>query len=357
MTSLRLRALMALAFAAFAAACGSDSGSSGPSFPDSVSTADAEDFADGIAGYAGYVADGMNFGGPSIALAAPIMVARAQAQLSPMVSAFPGLRFGQPDLTLLDWRQAATRARGLQASSPAAGCTVTAHGWEDPSFEDPVDLNGNGIPDDAYLKYVCSETDSLAGDTVVTQTTTQEIAIKEITAALYGETIEYNIAMDVHDNHGRYQFIHFNIDGKLDIRSGSVVDEASLKIRQETNLGGDVEFEEAGDGFHNSFDPATAINPESNIPDGDLTIGGRRYYANSDGENLSFSISTTDPLAYSATCAAVPTNPPFTDGSLLGKLNNSSAQASFTIDFTSCGNYDIAVDGAYDEPVVVSARR
>jgi hypothetical protein len=159
-----------------------------------------------------------------------------------------------------------------------------------------------------------------------------------------------SISQDIRDNHGRYQFLRVNIDGKLDIRSGSVVDEANLKFRQEANLSGDVEFEEFGDGFHNEFDPATAINPESNIPNGDLTIGGRRYSANSDGDNLSFSITTTDPLAYSATCAAVPTNPPFTDGSLLGKLNNRSAQASFTIDFTSCGNFTVAVDGAYDAP-------
>ena len=354
MTSLRLRASVALVLAAFTAACGGGDGSSGPSFPDSVSTADAQDFADGVADYASYVSSAMNFGGPSIALGAQAMAARVESRLPVMTAAVPGVTFQRPDLSRLDWRAAASRAQGLQLSS-SAGCSTTAHGFADPDLNDPIDLNGNNIPDDLYFKVVCSFTDTVATDTIVTETLTEEIIIQEITTSLYGVNISERIEQEAHTNHGLYQFIRYNIGGKQDIRSNGIVDQAELKIRQETNTSGDVVFYEAGESWDNAFDPTGTIVPESNIPDGDLTIGGHRYYANSDGENLSFGIHTTDPLAYSAACALADTNPPFTDGTLVGNLNNSSSQASFIIDFTSCANFTVTVNGAYDE-VVVSAQ-
>ena len=89
-----------------------------------------------------------------------------------------------------------------------------------------------------------------------------------------------------------------------------------------------------------------------------MTIGGRRYQADSDGDNnVSFTISTPTALAYNAACAAADNNPPFTAGVLLGKLNNSSSQASFEVTFTACGSYGVDVDGAYDEVMVVTAGR
>lgn len=355
MTSLRLRASMALAFAAFTAACGGGDGGAGPSFPDSVSTADAQDFADGVADYADYVASAMNFGGPSIALAGPAIATRLNAAIHPLAVNLPGVRFAPLELGRLTPQAVTARVQGLQLS--ATGCTTTIRGSYDPYGETPVDDNNNDIADDFYIKIVCETTDSVGGDTVVTQTVTQEVSWKEITTSLYGQVITYHVAQDAHDNHGRYQFIHYDVNGKQDIRADGIVDQASFKARQETNIGGDVLFEEGGESWDNGFDPATAIALGGNIPDGDLTIGGHRYYANSDDQNLSFGIHTTDPLAYSAACAGTDTNPPFTDGTLVGNLNNSSSQASFTIDFTSCGNYTVAVNGAYDEPVVVSARR
>lgn len=355
MTTSRHLGVVALAFAAFTAACGGSDGGTGPSFPDSVSTADAENFAGGVADYAVYVSQAMNFGGPSIGVAAPAIAARIEAATPPMVAALPGVTFRQPDLSLLDWRQTVARARGPQFVA-AEGCTVTIRGSYDPYGEQPVDVNDNGIPDDFYVKMECVQTDSVATDTVVTETITQEVAYKELTSSLYGQTIVVRIEQEAHDNHGRYQFIRYNVDGKQDIRSNGVTDQASFTVRQETNISGDVQFVEAGESWDNAFAPATAIALGSDIPDGDLTIGGRRYFADSDGNNLSFGISTTDPLAYSAACALAATNPPFSDGTLLGRLNNSASQASFQVDFTSCGNFTIAVNGAYDEPVVVTAR-
>jgi hypothetical protein len=356
MTSLRLRATMALGFAALTAACGGGDGT-GPSFADSVSTAAADSAADYVAGFASQVAYSINFNGPAIGIAAPAMLARVRGQLSPSAPSLSGAAFREPDVAMLDWRRVVTRAKGLQLAA-GAGCTVTMRGSDDPFEPQPTDANGNGIPDDFYLKYVCTEIDSIATDTVITGVTSQEVAIKEISGSLYGQTISVGVHVEQRDNHGRYVIpYHIELSGKQDIRTDGIVDQASIKAREESNLSGEVLFEEAGESWSNAFDPASPISPESNIPDGDLTIGGRRYHADSEGNNISFGISTTDPLAYSAACALADTNPPFSDGTIVGKLNNSSSQASFTIDFTGCGGYTVTVNGAYDEPVVVTARR
>lgn len=339
-------------------ACGGGDGGTGPSFADSVSTAAADSAADYVAGFAGQVAYSMNFNGPSVGLASPMMLARVTRDLSTSAPSLNGATLRQPDAAMLDWHQVVARAKGIQLAAAASGCTVTMRGSDDPFSPQPTDANGNGIPDDFYLKYVCTGVDTIATDTVLTGIESEEVAIKEISGSLYGTILSVVAHAEQHDNHGRYVIpFHLELKARQDIRTDGIVDEASIKARVESNLSGEVVFEEAGESWSNGFDPATPISPESDLPDGDLTIGGTRYHLDSEGHNLSFGISTTDPLAYSAACAAVPTTPPFTDGTLLGKLNNSTSQASFTIDFTSCGNYTIAVNGAYDEPVVVTARQ
>ena len=333
-------------------ACGDDSGSSGPSFPDSVSTADAEDFAEGVAEFASQVAYGLNFNGPSIGLAAPAMLSRLQVALPAPAVNLRGVPFAQPDLSLLDWRQVAARARGPQFSA-AEGCTVTIRGSWDPYGEDLVDENENGIPDDFYMKVECEETEEGDGDTVYTATTIQEVAFKEIAASLYGQSISILISQREQDNYGHYVTFRYDIDARQDIRSDGIDDEASFTFRVEQKLTDDpAVFEEAGESWDNAFDPDGTIALESNIPDGELTIGGRRYYANSNDDNLSFTVSTPVALAYDAACALADDIPPFSAGELLGKLNNSSSQASFEVTFTACGSYTVDVDGAYDEPMV-----
>jgi hypothetical protein len=354
MHSKRLRASLALALAAFTAACG-DSGSTGPSFPDSVSTADAEDFADGVAEYANGVAYSINFNGPSVGVAAPAAFARLEADLPASAATMRGRTGRGPDLSLLDWRNVAARAKGPQLS--ADRCTFTIRGAYDPFAEEPVDDNENGIPDDLYVKMECVY-EYPEGDYLYVEYETQEVTWKEITSSLYGQTIAASYEEGARDNEGYHGFLRYSLEARQDIRTDGITDEASFKLRyeeKEPELA--LEFFEQGESWDNAFDPTGTINPESNIPDGALTLNGRRYTINSEGAGASFTISTPTPLSYNAACAAVPTNPPFTAGVLLGRLNNSSSQASFEVTFTSCGNYAIDVDGAYDEPVVVTAGR
>lgn len=352
MTPLRLRASLALVVAAFTAACG-DSGTSGPAFSDSVSTADAQEFASYAAGYADYVASSINFGGPSIALTAPATAARLTASLPRTAPAFAGRSFAAPDLSMLDWRTALARTRGPQAVA-AEGCTYSGHGTYGLGGGEPVDVNSNGIPDDYLVRIECVQTDSTSDpDTTITQRVVQEVAVKEIMTSLYGQTIRVIVQQRLEDNFGNFQEIKYNITGTQDIRSNGITDKAAFTVAQAEKFDTASASASAGESWNNSFDPVGDIAIGSDIPDGALLINGRRYYVDSEDVSLSFGIETTTPLAYSAACAAVPTDPPFTAGAIRGRLNNNANQASFLVTFTGCGTYTVETNGTQDPTPVV----
>lgn len=358
MTSLRLRASLALVFAAFTAACGGGDGGSGPSFADSVSTADAEDAADGAASTATYLADNLNFGSPSIGATAQAMYTRLMDK--PEVAAFRaqlprGSSFGA---TAPSW-QAVMRPAGLQLVD---GCSFSGHGLEDFPDGPPIDANGNGIGDDAAIDVVCTYTEEAGGDTVYTLREEQHVTLKEITASIYGMNLHYEILYRVTNNHGYISEEKLEQSATIDLRSSNASTDQSMKYSGRYSEG-DFEGAEHGAGAFGEewgadFAAASPIVYGDPLPNGNLSLHGHSFaWEEPDGVNLSFTITTPTVLAYSASCAAVPTNPPFTGGVLHGALNNSSSQASFDVTFTSCGNYTIDVNGAYDEPVAVTARR
>jgi hypothetical protein len=356
MRSMRLRASLALALAAFTAACG-DSGSTGPSFADSVSTVVAEGFADGSAETATYLAQNLNFGAPSIGAASQAMFTRIMAR--PEVIALRANMSRPVTIAPID-------AAGLAMGRPAGiqladGCTFSGHGMYDIPFGDPVDLNENGLADDASVDIVCIQTEEGGGDTLWTYRQDFHIAMKEIAGSVYGATFSAWQAERYSNNHGYFEEQRLDQSGKIDLRTSSASTDQKMKFSGAYSEGNHEGAEHAegaiGEEWSADFDADAAIVYGSDLPDGDLTLNGRSYaYEEPSGNNISFSISTPTALAYNAACAAVPTNPPFTAGVLLGELNGSSNQASFEVTFTSCGNYTIDVDGAYDE-VVVSAQR
>src|SRR5690242_5693159 len=143
MTSLRLRAILALAAAAFTAACGGGDGSSGPSFSDSVTTAEATGYADDAAETATYLADNLNFGSPSIAATAQVLYTRLMNK--PEVVAYRA-RLPRPSsfgATVPSW-QLVVRPAGIQLVD---GCSYSSHGLDDYPDGNPIDLNNNDIPD------------------------------------------------------------------------------------------------------------------------------------------------------------------------------------------------------------------
>ena len=352
MTSLRLRATVALALAAFTAACGGGDGT-GPSFADSVSTADALDFADLAADAAGQMAYQMNFGSASIGLAAPAAVRRLSAKGFLATKSLGG-RTLLPAANVIDWRSAAANPSGLQASA-GEGCTYSFHGIQlGGGF---VDVNQNGIPDDVLIRIDCIQTDSISNpDTNYIHRQFQEQTIKENFSSMYGYTATVKVEEKYSDEFGNWEGYDVHGTETLDIRSGSAAHKYDFTYHEGGKFGAESADYVGGTSWDGAFDPDSPISLAADLPDGQLSFSGREYFTDTESNNLSFALHTTTPLAYDAACASADTNPPFSAGVIRGDLNANASQAHFTVTFTSCGNYDVAVNGTYDEPVVVSAR-
>lgn len=349
----RLRAVAALLLASFAAACGGSDGGGGPSYSDSVTTAEATNFANNSAETASYLADNLNFGSPSLGGAAQAMYARLQArpEIATARSQMTHLRgFGA---TVPSWQAALHRPAGIQL---ADGCSFSGHGLDEFPYGDPIDANGNNVPDDAAIDIVCTMSEDGGGDTVNTYIQEQHVAIKEIGGSIYGMTFTSHIRERWQDNHGNFEQGELKQGGKIDLRSASASTDQSMSMGYSAKFDDESGAYGYGEEWGADFDADATIVAGDPLPDGDLTLNGHSYaYEEPDGRNLSFSIATPTALAYSAACAASDDNPPFTAGVLLGKLNGSNSQASFEVTFTGCGSYTVAVDNAND-PATVARR-
>lgn len=321
-------------------ACGDDS-SGGPSFDGEASSGDTENAADNAVNMMTDITYALNFGSPNVLLAASASAKRLEAEhpgfggvLSARIAAH-GIMM--PGLTV-------TAGAPIQFSS-APGCTIESSGTNGDPF-DPYDGNENGIPDDWHVKYVCVE--HPPADSTVT--TTIEASAKENTASLHGYSSHLSYDLKISDGEGNSVGGQFSMTEELDIRASGVTNDLTSKTREFSTQDGTTEEGQAGEERHVSFDPDGTIVLGDDLPDGDLSFSGKRWYANTDDVSLSFTIKTTTPLAYSAACFDA-TEPPFTDGTIVGTLNGNSHSASYTVHFTSCGNYTVEVSNTTD-PVV-----
>jgi hypothetical protein len=355
MRSTRVRAALALVLAAFTAACG-DSGSTGPSFADSVSTEDAENFAGDATEGATFAMGALNFSDPGIGLAALQAGAQRLAARSPLAATRSGSARSTAGITRFDLMSLIQRPAGLQAVADE-GCTYTLRGISN-GGSGFVDVNQNGIPDDVYMKIICVTTDSSGGpgNRMVT-TVSQEQSVKENFSSLHGYSGSYTFSLRWDYEGGDAEWVGESGEVDIDVRSGAASGSQEFRVREGYREGDDTYEWTAAWEDDASFDPDGTIALGSDLPDGDLTLGSRYAVTGPEGNNISFTISTSTPLAYNAACAAVPTNPPFTAGVLRGELNGSSNLASFEVTFTSCGNVSIDVDGAYDEVTITTAGR
>jgi|GEM_PF-1940459 len=330
-------------------ACG-DSGSSGPDFDDEATTADTEAAADDAAGLMSDLSYALNFGSPNVFLSANASAKRVLArhpELGGKLAA--GIRsngISMPGLT-------AAPGAGFQLSA-AVGCSVESSGTDGSPFE-PYDGNSNGIPDDWHVKYVCTDKDTSDAENTITYSTTIEISAKENTASLHGYSSRLSYKIRIADEEQNAEGVDVTGTDALDIRAGSASNDYVFSVREYSTVAGETEEGSGGEERHVTFDPDGTITLGNDLPDGDLTFRGRQWYANTDDVSLSFSIQTTDPLAYDASCFDA-TEPPYTDGTIVGRLNGGAHSAMFTVDFTACGNYTITVDNTSDEPVVVTRR-
>jgi hypothetical protein len=350
MTPSRLSAVAAVAFAFVAASCGGD-GNSGPNFPDSVSTADAQEAAGNAAAFAATMVGQMNFGEPGVFLSAPpSLSAFAAAHGHPLPSVRP--RF------VLDPRHPSSMQTAAQLAS-AEGCDISMHGMVG-LFSDFVDVNQNGIADDAGLRIVCTVTDSTTNpDSVVVHTETQELSIQERFGDLYGYTASTTLKNGFHDDHGNSSSFSVEVNEFLSILGGAASHRRSIRVLQDSMSAGDagVTHWDAGTSWDGHFDPDGTIALGDPLPDGDLSFTGRTYYLDPLATDYSFTLATETPLAFDAACYASNSNPPYTAGIVTGHLNNNASSANFSATFTGCGTPPtIVVNGAYDEPVAVEGR-
>jgi hypothetical protein len=330
-------------------ACGDDS--SGTDFDDEATTAETEDAAEGAADLATSAASSLNFGGPNVLLAASASAEEFAAAhpLTARILAEHGLSAAVSMPGVIG-----VRGAGLQAVA-AVGCSVSGHGADGSDPFEPYDGNLNGIPDDWGIKYTCVAKDSSDTSNVVTQTQTIELSVKENTASLHGFDASMDYVVRISEEEGDAFGIEYHGNEQLDIRSSSAHHDYSFRARGFNTVAGETEEESGGESWDATFDPDGSIALGSDLPDGELEFTGKNWFANSDDVSLSFTIDTPEALAYSAACADVDDNPPFTDGQIRGRLNGGSHSASFLISITDCGSYTVEVDNTSDEPVVVSA--
>jgi hypothetical protein len=329
-------------------ACG-DSGSSGPDFDDEATSAETEDVAYDAVEIAVDVVDQLNFDGPNIALSA----AKAQAELRRSYGAQMGpsrlpIGIQMPGLTF-------TAAGGIHLAA-VPGCTISSYGSDGEPW-DWYDGNENGIADDWGIEQTCVTLDSSIVENIRTQTQKLKITIKENTASLFGYHLSQAYSSNNRYENGDEFGGSFTGEETLDIRAGSATHHQEYESKEWSEEEGEREEWVGGSESDVDFDPDGMVALGDPLPDGDFVLGGRRYFASTGGLSLSFTLETTDPLAYNAACWDDSFNPPFTDGTLVGRLNGRSSSAMFTIDFTACESYTIETDNTSDEVVVVSARR
>lgn len=330
MTTARFGAAVALALATTLAACGGDSGSGGPSFPDSVSTSDAQDAASGSADFAGSMMDMFNFQSPG--LAAPASVSRLLA-----VGAAHGTILRAPRAPFaLDLAHPAIMGAAIQQAS-AEGCTVTSHGTYDIGFGTPVDVNANGIPDNMGVRIDCVQTDSTNPDTTFTSHIIEDISIVERMGDLFGYDEVVSVLQREGDSFGNFEQESQNVTIHTSINADAASNSVSVGVAEDQKHDTTTLHGELGQSWSANFDPSGTISLGDPLPNGALTFTGRTFIFDPTASSWNFTLNTTTPLAYSASCAAAVSNPPFTGGVIAGHLNGNGGSAGFTATFTACG--------------------
>lgn len=322
------------------AACG-DSGSAGPSFPDSVSTADAQDAANTSASFTDDMISLLNFGAPG--LAAP-MSARLMA-----FGAAHGSAIKAPvALVALDPSRPAVMGAAIQRAA-AEGCTVTSHGTYDIGFGTPVDVNANGIPDNLGIEIDCLTTDSTSNpDTTFTQHIIENISIVERMADLYGYDEKVFVSQREGDSFGNFAQESQDVSIHTSINSGNANSALGITVKQDQKQDTMSLHQELGESWASNFAPAGTISLGDPLPNGALSFTGRIYTIDPTSSTYSFSLNTSTPLAYSASCHAAASNPPFTAGEIDGHLNGNGNSANFSATFTACGvDPTIATNGTF----------
>jgi hypothetical protein len=317
------RSVALAAVLTFAAACGSDS--SGPTYRDEMLEGDAEGVYEETFGFIQTAFSGMDFGSPGVGILAP-----------------------PPPLTRLALAHGARPHLVDLQRSLDDGCTISA-GGTDEDIWDPIDANGNDVPDDWTLKVICVETNENEG-VIQLDSVKYGLRIKERTTGLHGfDATAYYISHETYsdgdDEHWGYEQTH-----NVSITSGAAT--ATYRFHQWEKY--------FNDGVHDDWEMFSevdlALAPTAGITtiegdelaDGELTITGSIRVLDNDDGNFRFELSTPEPWLYSYACANDPeieTSQRFVGGTLEG-LFNGDENTGFYLTWTPCGTgHDFGIIG------------
>lgn len=342
-TSKRLQILVVLACAISGSSCGAD-GSPTPDFPDSANTHDTWTIGQGAASILDLATVFWNSGLPSPAPPVESEI-RSFAQAS-------GIRLPQVAAGL-----GAIALPGLDAAARSAtvpeGCTVTARGgWIVPD----VDVDQDGVPDNAYYRSECLWTDSLSDpDTTSYSYYLIEVHIVQLTDALRGWDFTERIVIRTGNSAGILESQDERTHELTSLRAG---EGRSLFSRtdyyeQRSDTGGSalarytatVSIQQDA-----TYHPDSTVVVGAPLPSGEVTVTGRWYAYSSELQNYDFRVSTLTPIRLNGGCAAAHGAYPFDSGALLSLLNGRAAAAQAVTTFTNCGVDPTVVTSGTTDP-------
>lgn len=219
-------------------------------------------------------------------------------------------------------------------ADPREGCVVQVkNGFLVPT----VDVDLNGVPDDAWVRIECLITDSLTYPDSITYThTIDEARFVQTWGAPYAYTFTSTSSYATGDRLGHREEFRWAVTEVVDVRSTR----AEMRLSFLSTGGGEVRSE-----FHALLDPDGTIVPGQGLPDGSLRVEGS-LDRHEPGIDWRFTVETVEPLTFTAACLGSGLPHPFHGGSLRGLLDGSGSATRFTTTYSSCGTAPfIGVEG------------
>ena len=203
---------------------------------------------------------------------------------------------------------------------------------------DPIDANGNGVPDDYQSTVRCEVTETLGGDSVVTTHVVYEVRVRERTGDLFGYDLLVHQLQQFRSNFGFHQDMETRQEEGISFRSDRVGVKVLSSLALSVQPIGDsvVHTAEQLERMAMTYAPEDPIGLESELPDGEVTLDGEVRYVNTDIPiAVRFLLDTPEPLQYSAACV-ISDDQAFVGGIMRGRFDGRSS-VGFTLDFDVCG--------------------
>jgi hypothetical protein len=340
MTIARVRAVAGLIVAALAAACGASDG--GPAYATTVDSATAAEFASEAGNYARQITKALVSGYPAVdafAILGHSQGASPTKYAANVIQFLRGQAYARAHMTA---PTGSPLAAAPHLSAPFSTCTpvVTGIGTDGT----PIDVDGDGVPDDFLVAFPAGCVDSDSTGTPIT-TYSGSIHIRDLMGL-------YAYRIDVTDLRVKGTTLATGDFEQLALNGFETAAYASTGISHQIDMTYDISL--GGDGASaenvlfvyretSAYAPDGAIALTDPVPSGDLTFTfDYRILASippAPAQNHRFLMHTSTVLHYDATtCFGI------NSGVIHGLLNGES-DVGFDIAWTKCGMYDVTTFG------------